>query len=64
MNYEDMIELISEAQRDIEEAEVRIGEARPEETAALFTAIAQAKLLAVIAKALTEMKEVSVSTVY
>jgi hypothetical protein len=61
MNYREAFVLINEAQHDIQEAEAFITPAstaaHAADNAANYAAIAQAKLLAVIAAALTEMKE-------
>lgn len=61
MNYREATALISEATDDIKRAEAAILDAHAADNTANFAAIAQAKLLAVIASALTEMKEVSVN---
>ncbi len=57
MNYEQEIDWINEALRDIHAAEGTVGDARTEETALLYASIAQAKLLAIIARTLLELKE-------
>lgn len=61
MKYDEAQQRIEDATRDIERAENYIGETRTFDTAALMAAIAQAKLLAVIASALTEIKEAYIS---
>lgn len=63
MNYREATRLISEALEEIKEAEALTGETMPQQAAAIYPAIAQAKLLAVIASALTEMKEAAISQV-
>lgn len=57
MKYEVAQKLIEEAARDIDQAEATVGQALATDNAAVWAAIAQAKLLAVIASVLTEMKE-------
>lgn len=63
MIYEQAIDKIKEALNDIETGERVFSEALPKDTDSLHhAAIAQAKLLAVIASVLTEMKEAYFST--
>lgn len=57
MNYREASNLINEALRDIETGEGLVGEALTQDSAALCAAIAQAKLLAVIASTLVEIKD-------
>lgn len=63
MNYREARNLIDEALRDIEQAQVLTGETMPQQAAAIYPAIAQAKLLAVIASALIEIKETQLSQI-
>ena len=61
MNYHEALKIISAAAIDIDQAQVLIGETMPQQAAAIYAAIAQAKLLVVIASALIEMKEAAIS---
>jgi len=56
MNYREAFSLINEAQRDIEQAEAAVLDAHAADNTTNLAAIATAKLLAVIAAALTEMQ--------
>ena len=63
MNYLEALNIISAAARDIDQAQALAGETTTQQAAAIYAAIAQAKLLAVIASALIEMKEAAISQV-
>lgn len=56
MEHETAVRKINEAEKLIDEAVRLTGETDPAQAAHIFAAVAQAKLLAVIASALTEMQ--------
>jgi len=57
MEHQQATNLISKALRDIAQAEAVTGEALTTDSTAIFAAIAQAKLLAVIASMLVDIKD-------